>query len=184
MERKHVYPVPQQAYAGYPVAAPIPLDVELVLTNELLAARWQQSLWGFTSEIPLGDVLAKNAEALARATFANVSVSRGYSLQASPVAAVLTPRLVAVDKTTPSWAWQDATLTLVLEWRLEARGGPLLWLDTVTGSGTRAAGNVFTRDERAEERVAAAINEVFLASSEALRKSPEIGRFAARGAPP
>jgi len=184
---KHTYAVPSQPYDGYPAVTPIPLGVELVLTNELLAARWERDVLGTSFEIPLGALLAKNAEALARATFSSVSVSRGFALQAGSDPAVLTPRVVAIERTPHGgwiWAWQDMTLTVAIEWRLEARGGALVWLDTLTGSGTSNAGNYFTADETSEPRVAAAMEALFRASSEAMRRSPEIARFAAKTTTP
>src|SRR5262249_52048430 len=85
----------------YPAVTAFNLAVVLELSPQLLSAEWKTGS-GIEIIVPLGQALSQNSEALARALFSQVQVSKdGRIPSAFPADAVLVPRVVSITHTRP-----------------------------------------------------------------------------------
>src|SRR5690242_15520618 len=73
----HTYSPPKEPVKGYATTSKIPLTIELCLSDELRAAKWERSHMGDTWVIPLGGALVQNSEVVAREIFSNIVVTNG-----------------------------------------------------------------------------------------------------------
>jgi hypothetical protein len=138
-------------------------------------------MMGDTFRAPLGGALAQNAEVLTRELFSDVVVTNGG---ASPgkagTAAVLIPRMVLAEQNMAAWAFGDQKLSVLLEWTLKDGQGNTVWVDTIKGEGETNAGNVFTHNSNAEERIKIMLDNLFHQSFQAMSSAKAIREFAAK----
>lgn len=175
-----VYDVSHEPIGAYPPSHPIDLKVSLVLTEELRRAKWEGSFRGDTYIIPVGEALPNNCEAVARAVFSSVSTER------SPprVDAVLTPKVVTIERTLPRTWWEDMLLTIVLEWKLSTPSGELVWIKTVSGVGKRPFGFGSAHKTNGPEQAGEALRNLFSNSYHAMISSPEMKTYSKGKAKP
>lgn len=176
----HTYEAPEEPLAIPSSGTVQPLAVRLQLSPELRAAKWERRFMGDKWVMPLGDALAANSEAVARAAFADVESGEGAATDRP----TLTTTLVALDRTMGATAFGESILDLVLEWRLTAADGSLVWVETVRGRGTRHTGNLVTQHGNAREQIGEALTQLFTRSYEVLVGSPEIRAWATRRSDP
>jgi hypothetical protein len=164
---------------AYPTAEKLPLRIGLVISESLRNAQWEGQINALDSmRSDLGDALAYYATETAKAAFSEVMVlTPGSTDGRETVDALLTPRLVSLERTRPMFINQDAVATISLEWRLESTSGDLIWLDTVKAENKHTLG--FPVSTNAEEQLTDLIQLAFLKSYEKIKKSPEIRAFAA-----
>lgn len=171
----YTYDPPQLTVRYYPEAQKIDLSVELLLTNEFQNAQWADR--GFI--LPLGEALSRNAEAMSRAVFASVVVTRAEtSSKARNSDAILTPNMVSAQRTVGATAFSEQITTILLEWTLTDPDGKLIWVDTVQGDGIGLSGNVFTHEAKTQEQAELALTRLFQNSATAISSSPEIRSYA------
>ena len=162
----------------YPPADRIPVKIDLRLTDEFCAAKYQRGAESFS----VGEALCQNAERVARAVFEEVRVTRGPAAgPAAPLDASLTPRVLRIDRNEPMWATSEQTTTASLEWTLVAvPSGRTIWVNSFTGEGKSAKAPGMSRQEGARQQVSALLKDLFGQIHTALVSSPEIRAFAAR----
>jgi len=176
----HVYQMPEQPVTGYAAGAPIPLAVELRLSEEFRTADWRDSLLGETYVMPLGPALTKNAKALARKLFRSARITNSATAPTPPgVAATLTPRVALVERRMGATAFGDQVVTVKIEWTLRDPSGNVIWIDTVRGEGRGHTGNLFTHMQNTKEQIAQVFDQLFRNAAEVIATSPEIRAFAA-----
>ena len=176
----HVYHPPKEPVRGYASTNKVPLTVELYLSDELRAAKWERQVMGDTFRVPLGEAFARNAEVVAREAFSEVVVTNGAAGPGKTgCGAVLIPRMVVAEENMAAWAFGSETLTVLLEWTLKNVQGNTVWVDTIKGEGEAHAGNVFTHSSNAEQRVKAMVEDLFRKSFQAMSSSRAIREFAA-----
>ena len=162
----------------YPPTDRIPLKIDLRLTDEFCAAKYERGAESFA----VGGALCQNAEQVARAVFEDVRITRGAAAGPSPpLEASLTPRVLRIDRNEPMWATSEQTTTASLEWTLVAvSSGRTIWVNSFTGEGKSAKAPGMSRQEGARQQVAALLKDLFGQIHGALVASPEIRAFAAR----
>ncbi len=164
----HTFPAPSQPVSGYPSAAPIPLDVELWIPKALRDAKWERGVSGDTWLIPLGGYLATSCEDVVGRVFRNVALASGEENRTRPgpgKSALVVPRLVVLTAGL-SPGLQPLAVTAKVEWTVTDHDGKLRWVETVTGANHTAGSS--------DKVIAAAMNDLFRRSFEALRGSPEV----------
>lgn len=171
---------PVKAVQGYAPAQRIDMKVALVLSDELRQARWERSAGGETVVLPFGEHLATNSENVARALFSGVTVQTSPGPVPPEAAGLLVPRMVFIEQSFGIWVWDDANITMGLEWTFKDRDGRVVWVDTVKGTGTNATGNLFTSRTRMTERAGLVIEDVFRKSFDAIAGARALRDFAAR----
>jgi hypothetical protein len=162
----------------YPPTDRVPLRIDLRLTDDLGAAKYERGPESFS----VGEALCQNAEPVARPVFEEVRVTRGPAAgPAAPVEASLTPRVLRIDRNEPMWATSEQTTTASLEWTLVAvPSGRTIWVNSFTGAGKSAKAPGMSRQEGARQQGSALLKDLFGQIHTALISSPEIRAFAAR----
>ena len=147
--------------------------VLLVLTPDLEAANHVLETGGWRQTCPIGEPIAMNAEALARAIFADVQVHRGSAATAESGGfdAILEPSVTHSSRNRPPTIFGDQTLAATLKWTLTAPSGELLWVESVNGKGT-------AKLAEGEDQIELLMDDLFRSSYRAFRSSAEIGRAA------
>jgi hypothetical protein len=173
----HVYRVPEEPVMGYPSSEQIDLSVELRVTEDLEAAKWERKSMGDTWRMPIGVALVQNSKALATTIFTQAVCSDSAS-GSPPVDAVLTPRAVSIERSLGATAFGQSILTVVLEWKFEDPAGNLVWVDTVKGTAKTKQGNVFTDKKKAQEQIQLMLQDLFAKSFQAISTSTEIRKYA------
>jgi|GEM_PF-3442365 len=178
----HNYKVPDVSLRDrYIVENKIDLRTELRLTKELREAKWEKHSMGDTFRIPLGDQLAKNSVELASTLFSRViTTNEGEPIATAGTDAVLTPRVVLVERTLGATAFGESVLSVVLKWKLEDLSGNVVWIDSIEGEGRARSGNIFTHKANAEKQIQLLLEDLFRKSFEAIKSSPEVKQFVAK----
>lgn len=178
----NVLEIPTISFSAYQQTERINLSVELSLTEEFRTAKSERMQDQETIIFPLGDNLVVNAETLARAIFADVSIVTDNSdVKQKQVDAVLVPRMVSSQRLSPISAFvkQPYKIAVVLEWTMKDREDNLIWLDTVTAEG-KVFELGFNREENRKKLITSLIENLFQNSYDALSSSPEIRNLAGR----
>jgi hypothetical protein len=182
----HIYKVPDVSLktqgSDYVIDKKIDLAVNLSVTEDFKATKWEKHMMGDTFIIPIGDQLVRNASELSGILFKDVMVD---SAPVSPgstrqVDATLTPRVVGIERALGAHAFAESIFTVVLEWKLEDAQNNVVWADSVKGEGRANTGNIFTHSSNAEKQTEMLLKDLFRKSFQAIRMSPEISQFAAR----
>ena len=179
----HVYKVDGVAYDGYRDIEKRNLDVELRLTDEFSNYTWEMKRMGDTFQMPLGQALCRNAEALCEALFDDVTVRRVTATEPSGLSAAdgaLTPAVSVVERAMGGWAFGKMTTVIGVEWTMTDRDGNLVWVQTIQGSGAANTGNMFTHHGNARKQAERAIEDLFTKTYEAIAASPDINAMEAR----
>ena len=162
----------------------IDLVVNLCLTDEFRATKWEKHSMGDTFVIAIGDQLAKNASELSDILFKDVVVTNTPATGGTRrVDAIVTPRVVAIEKSMGATAFGESIFTVVLEWKLEDAQNNMIWIDSIKGEGRATTGNIFTHKSNAEEQVEMLLKDLFSKSFQAIRASPEISQFGTKKQP-
>lgn len=149
----------------------IDFTVNLCLSDELRAAKWERQHMGDTFVMPIGEQLSKNASELSDILFRKAVVTNApVPAGTNQTDAILTPRVVSIEKNIGSSMFSTEKFTVVLEWKLEDRQGNLIWLESIQGKGEARAGKY-------EEQGAELLKDLFAKSLQAIRTSPEISQF-------
>lgn len=168
----------------YVMEKKIDLVVNLCLTEEFRATKWEKHSMGDTFVIAIGDQLAKNASELSDILFKDVVVTNTPATGGTRrVDAIVTPRVAVIERSTGATAFGESIFTVVLEWKLEDAQNNMIWIDSIMGEGRAATGNVFTHKSNAEKQIEMLLKDLFSKSFQAIRASPEISQFAARKQP-
>jgi hypothetical protein len=174
----HVYTVPDEPleFSAVPV---YDLKVQLNVTPEFRQTRAVFFWHGDTFITEVGEPLAANSARLARALFKRV-VLRTEADHAidKGIEATLTPRVVSLQQSIPSSAWDQSTISMALEWSLVDAAGRIVWVDTVIAEGSALGGGGFGRAAASRKRGARLISNAFEKSFEAISQSSEIARIA------
>ena len=184
----HNYSIPDVSLRNqggeYVMEKKIDLVVNLCLTDEFRATKWEKHSMGDTFVIDIGDQLAKNVSELSDILFKDVVVTDTPSTgRARRVDAIITPRVVAMERTMGATAFGESIFTVVLEWKLEDDQNNMIWIDSIKGEGRAATGNIFTHKSNAEKQVEMLLKDLFSKSFQAIRASPEISQFGTRKQP-
>jgi hypothetical protein len=165
----------KEALVQPPSDPKVPLAVALSLSDELCQYTWKWHPFLFD----LGEGLCHNAEVVARAVFSEVVVVRGA---ASPPAtpARLTPRILGVRRVQPVWAWENAVMSVDLEWRLDDRDGRPVWSSRVNGTGRDTMGHIYIYERQTRRQTELALQEAFTKTLAEMAASPEIKALATR----
>ncbi|MFO0795297.1 MAG: hypothetical protein U0586_14700 [Candidatus Brocadiaceae bacterium] len=175
----HVYKCPTQPIQLNQQIDKIPLNIELVQSNELRTAQWEKHSMGDVFRIPLGDAFLLNTESVAQKLFSSVIVTQSKSGRNNAgVEAILIPRMVLADRTFGVTAFGDSILTFMLEWKMEDLNGNTIWVDTIKREGKEKTGNVFTNTSNAKKQIETCLTELFQKSFQTISSSPEIREFA------
>jgi hypothetical protein len=167
-----------KSVAGLTGAGPVPLVVELRLSEEYRQADWGKGLLAGMPRSHFGKHLVLNTEDCARAAFATVVVPGASPSAAQGSAnAVLIPRLTEANVVIPGGGYSKVVTTMSLEWSLQDPSGKLIWVDTFKSESRGPAPPAKGRDQF-ERRFDAMFRDVFSASYRAMTSSPEIRKFA------
>lgn len=172
---------PADLVVAYAPAAPIALPVCLVLDAPLRAADWRDrsvASMGLQERIAFGDAFAEHAERLARATFTSVSVVEDAATAPKDDCAVLAPRFVGAARTRPARRFDELRLAVVMEWWLRDPHGRPVWVETIRAVGVAPLEGILFNRDGAQDRIGAALEELFLASQRAIADSPEVKAYA------
>jgi hypothetical protein len=173
----HVYTVPDEALE-FPAVRMYELAIQLNVTPELRQTRavfvWQ----GDTFITEVGEPLGANSARLAQALFERVVVrGEGDRSIEDGMEATLTPRVVSIQQSIPSSAWDQSTISMALERSLVDPAGRVVWLDTVVAMGVADGGGGFGRGAMSRVRGATLIADAFEKSFDAISQSNEIARY-------
>lgn len=137
----NIIKAPPGDVATYPSVERIPARLGLVVNQELKDARMEKKTsMGDKWVMPVGESVAHNAENLARNLFSEVHVAGSASELAGRSDAVLTPKVVYVNRTMGSTSFGESIVSVKTEWTLTDASGKLLWVDTITGESKGSTG--------------------------------------------
>jgi hypothetical protein len=181
----HVYTVPDvslKAEGGqYVVDKKIDLAVDLCLTDDFKTTKWESHMQGDTFIIPIGQQLTKNVTELSDILFRDVAVTEAPGAPGKrPADVVLTPKVVAIERSNAAFKGGETVLTLVLQWKIEDVRNKLIWIDSIKAEGKTKAGSAFSMGSVAEKQAGLLLKDLCAKSLEAMRSSPEINQFAAK----
>ena len=153
--------------------------VNLCLTDELRESKWERHSRGVTWVMPIGNQLAKKASDLSDSLFKTVLVTNTpLPAEKTQVDAILTPRVVSIERSVGTTVSSESLLAVVLEWKLEDRHGNIIWLDSIKGESRGKADTTgFTQANNADQRDEDLLKDLFAQSLHAIRTSPEISQF-------
>lgn len=174
---KTVHNVPHDPITGYPDTEKIPLNIGVVKTPSLQAAKWDDSM----RMAEFGTALLINTETMANTLFQSAVTVEGAETNPE-LDGYLIPEVTFVDST-HGMAFQDIITTLIVEWTFADSGGETIWLETVEGQGITKAGGGFGPGNykvKFTERARIALNDLFKKSYKAISTSAEIRRYSTR----
>lgn len=165
---------PKKPFSDYAPQKKIDLTVGVRVTEDLKKAKWESEQWKM--EIPIGTWVAPNAKRLAEQVFARVvDVDGKVPTVGSGVDAVLTPRVVFINRTLGATSVGDSHIAVKVEWELRTPSGDPIWIETTSGEGVGSSG--WTSPETILER---ALNQLQKNSQAAFNSSQSIARFASK----
>jgi len=169
----------------------IPLHVGLLITDELRDSQWTKDGGGggdSRCKLILGDLFVSNAKQLVDTVFTEVTVlAPDDDPAAAGVDAVLRPHMVSVERSRPTYIYQEQRTSVVFEWTLSRPAGGLIWADSVAAEGrgnfaTKAAVNFWTCAEGlvegAEIQIEDLMKDLFGKSHESMTTARAIREFA------
>jgi hypothetical protein len=161
---------PKTTFAGYPaVVEKHDLKVGLKLTDDLRAAEWKKH----NMAIRPGGYFATNSEILVRQVFREVvKMESGRSADAAGLDAILTPKIVYVNRTQGATSFGESITSVKVEWNLSDPAGKLIWLETITGQAKGSTG--WTAPEKLVQK---ALEELLLNSQQAMTRAEPIRSF-------
>ena len=162
---------PKAPFAAYADAEKINLKVGLNITDDLRKPEFKKH----NLAIRPGDYLAQNCEILARHVFRQVVNQSSGGADLNALDAVLTPKLVYVNRTQGATSFGESITSIKLEWNLTDPAGKLIWLETITGEGRGSTG--FSDPEKMLRK---ALEECLLKSQRAIASAEPIRSFSAR----
>lgn len=158
-------PAAPQPAATTPEAPPAarPL-VAIVVTPELKAAKWNREwgeiITGGKSVDDIADAITGQTQTMLTAMgFNSKIVAPSDKLDGARF--YLTPNVKQSQETTAVFAFSKVSDTMVVEWRVTDPGGGTLLLNSVVGTGTSAAGNMFTAHDEAKTRFQRLMEDLF-----------------------
>jgi len=156
----------------------IRLDVALLIPEEIDKAKWEAFISPVDrARISFGPLLRTNIENVARSAFSNVQLMARK--EATPSAkAILTPKLVSIERTQPPTIGGDQTTTMILNWTLTSNRGDVVWAETVKGESTTKMG--FNPKKSAKQQSEEAAQMLFRDSYAKLLSSRQIRDFVAK----
>jgi hypothetical protein len=184
-----IYKVPDVSLKNqgreYIVDTKIDLAVNLWITGDLMSTQWQRiSGDGKYFLIPIGNQLAKNSIEVSDLLFKDVVVVNTSSSKGTGQAqAILTPRVVEIERSLGGDAFSESIFIIVLEWKLEDNQGNTIWIDSIKGEGRAEIGNIYNHKKKAAEQIEILLKDLFSKSFQAMKASPEITRFVAKKQP-
>jgi hypothetical protein len=114
----------------------------LVMDDAFRQYTFEFGKMGDTWKYPLGEALVDYARNVTQHVFPGVTEATAAPADGGWV---LQPAVGKMDHASGLLAWQDRTLVLRVEWALRNAGDSrTLWLSTVEGKASHAAGNLFT----------------------------------------
>jgi hypothetical protein len=145
----------------------------LYLDEKFRNAKWENEPNGFEANvIELGENFTINAKKLANTIFSDVVViTSPDELSKAQGDVILKPEVKSSKQNRPYIAWNDSTLTVIMEWLLKDRENNLLWVNTIQGEGVARVG-------KDKERLQSLINDLFPKSYDSITSSPEIKNYA------
>lgn len=157
------------------------LSVNLCINADFRTAKWQKKILGSDFTIFLGDQLAKNASEMTDILFKNVIISRTpIPNAANRVDAILTPKIMAIERTMGATSLGESILLVVLEWRLEDTQGNIIWIDTIKGMGRAPTGNIYNHKRHTESQLRMLLKDLFHKSFQSAKKAVAIRQYVAR----
>lgn len=173
------YKIDADPVVDYSTRHKLNTSIRLDLPDTLCNYTWEhKTALGDTFRMELGPALCSNAEAMTRSLFNHVVVSRGsQDAKASNTTAILTPRVVSVERAMGVFAFSDMKTIIDLEWALTDLKDDLIWVQTIQGIGKAKTGNILSHKSEARKQGKRAIQDVFQKSVEAIMSSPEIRAF-------
>jgi hypothetical protein len=166
--------VPVDLRLSFPSASPADKSAELLLTPELLAAKWDERMaLGVSNTTELGGALALYAEQAMRSLFARVVVTRGERATGTSDLLV-TLKLDSVNATKAVVSFENVEYTITVEWTAKNRNGQILWQQAITGESKGHAGNLLTYHSNREEALGELMKSLFIKSQAAMAAVPEL----------
>src|SRR5882724_4435578 len=105
----HMIQPPKQPFTAYAGQEKIHLKVGVNVTDELRKAKWEKHSMGDTWIIPIGNSIATNAPVLSRHLFDDVvEMSNGQIPPSETVAAILTPKVGYINRTTGATSFGES----------------------------------------------------------------------------
>jgi hypothetical protein len=161
----------------YDSSEKINLSVMLCFSDDVRNADFDASDRRYV--IRVGSTFVQNAETLARTLFSVVEMGEQREGCLAPnVDATLTPAIVSMSRNYPVWATTPSKTVVQVRWTMVDTTGQIVWLDTISGSESKRAGNSLNYKKKAAEDFKTAIHRVLSQTFEAISSSPEILRFA------
>ena len=160
---------PKAPFGAYPPVEKLDLKVGLNVTDDLRKPEFKKD--GLV--IRPGDYLATNSAMLAKHVFREVTPAT--SGEAPGLDAVLTPKLVYVNRTRGATSFGESITSVKVEWNLSDANGKPVWLETVTGEGRGSTG--WTAPEKPLKQ---ALDELLLKSQQAISGAEAIRSFTTR----
>ena len=184
----HTYKIPDVSLRNqggeYAIDKKIDLAVNLCLTEEFKGTRWEKRWMGETFVLPIGNQLVKNTTELAEILFGDVVLTCTPAARTDKQPeAILTPKVVAIERTFGLRTYYESVLTLTLQWKMEDLQKNPIWIDSIKGEGRGESHPIFNEDSNSEAQVGMALKELFGKSLQAIRTSPEIRQFVEKNRP-
>jgi len=125
-------------------------------------------------QMPVGESLCANAEALVRGVFDEVEILAAASGSGD---AVLAARLDALVRSRPITGYGSQSTLVRVEWTLLDSRGDVVWIGTATGEGSSDMG-VWNAEEMATRQMRDATVELVRDSFQQMTAAPSIDLFA------
>ncbi len=169
-----VYKLNTPLVSNYPAKQKIDLKTELIIPKELEVFTYESA----GEKLPLGNILANNAENMSRSIFRQVVVTHGEGKPTQAgVDAILIPKVVSIAHTRPMFAYSERKLTVIFQWLLKNSEGKTIWVDTIEGDGANDLGTAFSLESNTRERVRLLMEDLFKKSYLHISSSKEIENF-------
>ncbi len=168
----------------YALDQKIDLSINLCLSNDFRATKWQKKIVNDTYTIDIGGQLAKNATEMSDILFKKVIHSKTPIANATHrVDAILTPKVVAIERSYGATSLGESILLVVLEWRLEDNYKNVIWIDAIKAMGRAPTGNIYNHKKHAQNQVLMLLKNLFSQSFQSAREAIEIRQYVARKPP-
>jgi len=158
--------------------AQLPLDVALVISEEVSGYQYTKKAMGDTTNYVFGPPLVTYARDVTSKTFRSVKEFQSTTASRNQASAILIVRPRKADQTSASWAFGEARMSLIVEWTMmDASNQNLLWLHTIEGQAAERAGNMYTYKTHAKVLFQKLFDDLTNKTIDSFRESPELRKL-------
>jgi hypothetical protein len=163
----------QTSHSGEPE---LDLKAALVLTPEFCATKMKKDVIFGNETFEVGKAACAELEPSLKRVFSRLTCVAAASAQGD-AQVVLIPKFVDLSATWGVTAFSNRELVVLLEWTVKDSSGRTVWIETISGSATHHAGNLFTANKNRNLLVEDSVKDIADQSASKMSSASEFRKL-------